>query len=52
MWKRSFTGIYPDAIALNLWSEAFPCVGVRCIVSWISCAESDGFPIHQEERPV
>ena len=48
-----FSGsIYPDAIVLNPRFVALPFVGVRCIVFWISYAESDGFPIHQQERPV
>ena len=43
--------IYPDAIALHLWSEASPSVGERFITFGISCGESDGFPIHPNERP-
>jgi hypothetical protein len=41
MWKRFFTGIYLDAIALNRRFAALPFVGVRCMVFWISYVASD-----------
>jgi len=52
MWKRFSVGIYLDAIARNPRLVVSIFVGVRCILFWISYVESDGFPIHQEERAV
>jgi hypothetical protein len=47
-----FRGIYPAVIVLRPWFAAFPFVEVRFTVFWISCVESDGFPIRQKERLV
>jgi hypothetical protein len=44
MWKSSFIGIYPDAIAPGPPAGATPFIALRSAAFWTSCVAADLFP--------